>query len=150
MEKLKVVKKIKWDEVKKAIQESSNESSIYVGCDSQHRKKSTLFGLVVVIHIDSSKGGRVFYEISKAKRIKSLRERLLKEVELAVTGALQIVESVGNRPFVIHLDINRDPAHKSSVIVNEAIGWVTAQNLEVAVKPEAWASAHVADHICRL
>lgn len=146
----KILISIDWNEVRKAIIDSSEQSSIYIGCDSQHRKFKTIFGLAVVLHIDSCKGGRMFVETSSMKKMTSLRQKLLKEVELAVTGALQIIDIVGKRKFELHLDVSSDPKNASSIICKEAIGYVTAQGLDCVIKPNAFVATHCADHIARI
>lgn len=143
-------KPIDWNEVRTAIKNSSKESSIYVGCDSQQAKRWTRFGLVVIIHIDSARGGKVFVEVSRCERITSMRERLLKEVELSVQAAYEILDEIGTRPFVIHLDINPNADYKSNSIVKEATSWCLGQGFEYAIKPDSWAASKAADHLVRM
>jgi len=54
----------------------------------------------------------------------------MEEVSRAVYTALELIDVVGNRPFEVHLDINPNPQHNSSVILKEAIGFVLAQGLK--------------------
>jgi hypothetical protein len=143
------MKKFNFDEIKKFISRTSKETSIYVGCDSKQNGDLTVFVSVIVIHIDSNKGGKIFYEVNKIKRIKSLRERLLKEVDFAIMTALNIIDVVGERPLEIHLDINPDKRYKSSIIVKEAISYVLAQGLQPKLKPESFAAYCVADYLTK-
>jgi predicted RNase H-related nuclease YkuK (DUF458 family) len=71
----------------------------------------------------------------------------MEEVSRAVYTALELIDVVGNRPFEVHLDINPNPQHNSSVILKEAIGFVLAQGLKPVVKPKAIAASSVADYI---
>ena len=135
------------EEVKRFIQTTSEESAIYVGCDSRQLKDKTVFVTVVVVHINSNHGARIFWQIDKVERIRSLRQRLLEEVGRAVYIALMISDVVGNRPFEVHLDINPNPDHRSSIIVKEAVGYVMAQGLTPVLKPESIAAFSVADFI---
>ena len=139
-------KTIDYDEVREAIKQSSESSIIYLGCDSQNSKGFTIFGLSIIIHIDGHKGGKLFVETTKVKRIQSLKQRLLKEVELAVAGAFEIMESIGDRKFEVHLDINGNPEHKSNVVCKEAIGYVVGQGFECQIKPYAFAASYASDH----
>lgn len=148
-EERKIIRKIDWEYVKKEIKNSSKKSSIYIGCDSQTHKRKTIFGLAVIIHIDSSKGGKLFAETSSVNRIKSLRQRLMKEVEIVVLGALNIIDIVGDRHFEIHLDISKDADNYSSIICKEAIGYVTAQGLNCEIKPNAFCATYAADRVVR-
>jgi len=120
---------------------------IYVGCDSKQKTGSTVFVVAIVIHIDSNRGAKVFFEIKKERRINSLRERLMREVDYAVLTALNIMDAVEDRPFEVHLDINPDDNFRSSVVVKEAIGYVRAQGLKPVLKPDSIAAYAVADYI---
>lgn len=141
----KIIRAIDWDEVKDYISKTPASSTIYVGVDSQNHKGVTDFGLAIVVHIASSKGGHMFVETSKVKRITSMRERLLKEVELVVEASLKLIDIVGQRGFQVHLDINPNPEHKSNTIAKEAIGYVQGQGFEYAIKPDSWCASHAAD-----
>lgn len=143
----KIIKKIDWDLVRNEIINSSNESAIYIGCDSRLTKKSTYFALAVIIHLDGCHGGRIFTETCHTDRITSLRHRLLKEVEIVVDGAMKIEDVIEDRLFQIHLDINPDVQHKSNIVVKEALGWVQGLGYDCHIKPNSWAASHCADHI---
>jgi uncharacterized protein len=144
------IQKIDWNEIREAIKNSSKSSSIYVGCDSKNKKTHTIFALVVVIHIDSSKGGKIFYESVRVPRVKAIKQRLMKEVEMSVAASFEIADVIGNRKFEIHLDVNGDPKHQSNVICKEAIGYVESQGFVCQIKPLAIASSYCADHIVRM
>ena len=135
------------EEVQEFIRKTSQKTAVYVGCDSRQVKNHTVFVSVVVVHIDSCRGAKIFWKVDKVPRIRSLRQRLLEEVSRAVYLALEISEVVGNRPFEVHLDINPNPEHNSSVILKEAIGYVLAQGLKPVVKPHSVAATTVADYI---
>lgn len=132
-------------EVREFIRTSSEESAIYVGCDSRQIKDSTIFVTVVVVHINSNHGAKIFWQVDRVKRINSIRQRLMEEVDRAVYTALMIADVVGERPFEVHLDINPNPDHRSSVILKEAVGYVLAQGLKPVLKPDAIAATVVAD-----
>ncbi|MFN7065699.1 MAG: ribonuclease H-like YkuK family protein, partial [Aquificaceae bacterium] len=93
------------EEVKSFIKGTSKNTAIYVGCDSRQIKSHTVFVSVVVVHIDSCRGARIFWKVEKVPRLRSLRQRLLEEVSRAVYLALEIAEVVEQRPFEVHLDI---------------------------------------------
>jgi predicted RNase H-related nuclease YkuK (DUF458 family) len=142
---MKVTQAINYEEVKDFIKHSSKESSIYVGVDSQNFKKFTKFALAIIIHIDSQHGGKVFVETYTTSRIKEMKVRLMKEVEIVVNASMQLVDTVGKRRFEVHLDINPSPEYKSNSVSKEAIGYVTGMGLHCLIKPEAWASSITAD-----
>ncbi len=135
------------EEVRDFIASSSPESAIYVGCDSRQFRSKTIFVTVVVVHINSNHGAKIFWKVDRVRRITSIRQRLLEEVNRAVYTALMIADVVGDRPFEVHLDINPNPDHRSSIIVKEAVGYVLAQGLKPVLKPDAIAASAVADFI---
>ncbi|MFN3977682.1 MAG: ribonuclease H-like YkuK family protein [Sulfurihydrogenibium azorense] len=141
------MKKFNFDEVKRYIRNTSQETSIYVGCDSKQFQTYTLFVTVIVVHIDSCRGAKIFSEVQKTRRIESLRERLLKEVDLSVYAALNILDVIENRRLEIHLDINPSEKHKSNMVVKEAISYVIAQGLKPVLKPNSIAAFSVANYM---
>jgi hypothetical protein len=146
------------DEAKETIRESSQESSVYVGCDSKRFKKNGLwyarYMTVIIVHRDSSKGCKLFYDsqiLQDWGSDKSPKTRLLNEVMFAVNAALEILDEVGDRHMEVHLDINPNPRYKSNVAVREAIGYVRGNlnGVEPKIKPDAFAAMHAADHLVR-
>ena len=142
------------EEAKKAIIESSAQSSVYIGCDSiRFRKKNqwyAKYSTVIIVHKDTKKGGRIFHSSVDMPDYGNLKQRLLMEVQLAVTTATEIIDVVGDRHFEIHLDINPNPNHKSSVAVKEALGWVKGSlGMDAKIKPDSFAATHAADHVVR-
>jgi len=122
---------------------------VYVGTDSQQDRQRTQFVTVVVVH-DPGHGGRVFYTVESVPRIKSLRERLLKEVWMSVQLALEI------NPFIteeskleVHVDANPNTKFKSSAYVKELTSLVVSQGFACMLKPDAFAAMHVADHVVK-
>ena len=147
--------KFNFEEIIEKIKESSVESSIYVGCDSYTRGDKINYVTAIVIHYDSCRGGKCFFDVTPEPRFESgnkvsMRKKLLKEVELAVQTSLEIIEHVGQRPFQVHLDVNPDKRWASSVVIKEAIAWATSQGLDVKVKPEAFAASSIADNYGRV
>jgi predicted RNase H-related nuclease YkuK (DUF458 family) len=144
-----------WDEAREAILKSSPESSVYIGADSiRHKKKNgqwwAKYSVVVVLHTDSKRGCRLFHKTYDEPDYGGLKQRLLNEVNYAVSCASELIDVIGNRPFAVHLDINPDPKHKSSVAVKEALGWVKGQlGIDAVIKPHAFAATHCADHLVR-
>ena len=143
-----------YDKVRQAILESSPQSSVYIGCDSiRYKKKGQWFAkysTVVILHMDSKKGCKLFHESVDMPDYGNLKQRLLTEVQLAVTAATEVIDVLGSRHMEVHLDINPDPKHKSNVAVKEALGWVKGSlGLDAKVKPASFAATHAADHAVR-
>ena len=143
-----------YDEARKAILDSSPQSSVYVGCDSIRYKKNgdwyAKYSTVIIVHMDSKKGCRLFHDSIDMRDYGNLKQRLLTEVQLAVTAATEIIDVIGNRHMEIHLDVNPDPKHKSNVAVKEALGWVRGSlGMDAKIKPASFAATHAADHAVR-
>ena len=133
-----------YEEAKQAILNSSPQSSVYIGCDSIRFKKNkqwyAKYSTVIIVHMDSKRGCRLFHESVDMPDYGNLKQRLLTEVQLAVTAATEIIEVLGDRHMEVHLDINPNPKHKSNVAVKEALGWVRGSlGLEAKIKPASFA-----------
>lgn len=143
------------EEARQAILESSPESSVYVGCDSiRHKTKSgqwmARYSTVIVLHIDSKHGCVLFHDSVDLPDYGNLKQRLLTEVQFVVSAATEILDVIGDRRMEIHIDVNPNPKHKSSVAVKEALGWVRGSlGVDAKIKPESWAATHAADHAVR-
>ena len=145
-------KKLDIEEVQKYIKESSKESVVYIGCDSMvlENKNKSSYAIAVIVHIDGNRGCKVFGETVIEPFYGSMRMRLMQEVYYATDIALKLMDSIGDRGFEIHLDINPSSSHKSNVVVKEAIGYVRGTlGIDPVLKPDAIASSTVADKYCR-
>lgn len=142
-----------WSKAKEAIKNSSKSSSVYVGCDSVRFKRDgkyyAKYCTVVILHVDSNKGAKIFENTVTMQDFGSLRQRLLTEVSFAVDAASDIESCVGDRYMEVHLDMNPDPSHKSNVAVKEAIGFVVGSGFEAKIKPHSFAATCAADHVVR-
>lgn len=139
-----------WLEAKKAIQESSSTSSIYIGCDSLLLPNNKVdYSTVIVLHINSKNGCRVFHNSIRQPDYGNLRARLMTEVQYALEAFYAIEDVVGPRSLEIHLDINPDPRYASNCVIAEAIGWVRSLGLIARVKPHSFAASSAADHFVR-
>jgi uncharacterized protein len=142
------------EKAKQAIRESSRQSSVYIGCDSIRYKKNkhwyAKYSTVIIVHMDSKHGCRLFHSSVDLPDYGNLKQRLLNEVNYAVDAASEIIDVLGDRHMEIHLDINPNPKHKSSVAVKEALGWVKGSlGLDAVIKPHSFAATHAADHVVR-
>lgn len=142
------------DEAREAIRASSPESSVYIGCDSIRFKKHGLwhakYSTVVIVHMDSKRGCRLFHESVVLQDYGVIKQRMLNEVMFAVNAATELIDDIGDRHFEIHIDVNPDPKHKSNVAVKEALGYVRGNlGIEAKIKPHAFAAMHAADHLVR-
>lgn len=123
--------------------------AIHVGTDSQQNGKHTEFVCVIVV-LDPGKGGRAFYSREKVDRIKSLRERLLKEAWMSLSTAIDVHGLIDeSNEIVVHLDVNPSLDFKSGEYAKELAGMVASQGFTTLLKPESWCAAHVADHVVK-
>jgi predicted RNase H-related nuclease YkuK (DUF458 family) len=140
------------EEVKEYIRNSSEASSIYIGCDSKRfgkkDKRFVAFACVVLIHLDTKHGAKMFSFKRVERDYGSLRQRMVNEAIMACEIGYEVREAAGDRTFEIHLDINPDKRHKSNVAIKEATGMVLGMFGEnPKVKPEAFAASTAADKL---
>lgn len=137
------------EQVCKDIEQTSETTAVYVGCDSRRFKYSNkwyaVYTTVVVLHIDQSSGCRIYGFKEVLQDYGKVKERMLSEVNYAVKTAYEIADSVGDRKFEVHLDVNPDPRHKSNLAVKEAIGYVTGMGFTPRIKPYAPIASTAAD-----
>ena len=74
--------------------------------------------------------------------------RLMNEVCKVADLYMAIQNVIDERPVEIHLDINPDKAHGSSVVVQQAIGYIKGLcNIIPMTKPKAFAASCAADRM---
>ena len=146
---MNLVKDFNREEIEKSILNSSLESSIYIGCDSQVIKGKTDFVTVLIVHFDTKHGAKIFYQRHSEKRRMAMVERLWKEVELVANLAVEYAPMIEPRHLSVHLDLNPDKRHRSNTIIQEAVGYIRGLGFDVQVKPDAFASSHASDHLVK-
>ena len=151
------MKKFDIEEVREYISNCSEATNIYIGADSERycRKDGIWqadYTVAIVIHIDGSKGCKIFGDVSSEidydRRKDRPALRLMNEVYRATQMYLDLEEAIGDRHVEVHLDINPDYMHGSSCVVTQAIGYVQGMiNIKPMVKPEAFAASYAADRL---
>jgi predicted RNase H-related nuclease YkuK (DUF458 family) len=122
---------------------------IHIGCDSQQNGLYTEYVTVIAI-LNKGHGGRALYYTERVPRIKSLRERLLKEVWASVNVALEVTEIIGDASKLqVHIDVNPLVDFRSSDYIKELTAMVVSQGFTCKTKPDAWAATHAADHVVK-
>lgn len=143
-------------EVKNFIMNTSETTEIFIGTDSERYKKNNNwyadYTTAIVIHYDGCRGCKVFGKVETEKDFDQRKDkpvyRLMNEVMKATQMYIDLAESIGDRHFEIHLDINPDVIHGSSCIVQQAIGYVRGMcNIIPMVKPDAFAASYAADRL---
>ena len=144
------------DEVKNYISNSSDETKVYIGADSERHRRNGVwyadFTVAVVVHIDGKHGCKVFGDISSERDYDQKKNkpaiRLMKEVMKASEMYLNLVDVIGERHWEVHLDINPNLLHGSSCVLNEAVGYVKGMcDMTPKVKPSAFAASYAADRL---
>ena len=136
----------------------SENSKIYLGCDSQRKKTKdgwwSIYTVALVIHIDGSKGCKIFCTTSKErdydKNLARPSLRLMNEVYKVAEAYSEIEEFIGDRECEIHLDVNESDNHGSNCVMKQAIGYIRGVCLiDPKIKPFAFAASKAADHGAR-
>jgi len=150
------MKKLNINEVKAFIELQSPETKIYIGADSERMKRDGRwyadYTLAIVVHIDGCHGCKIFGEIQTemdydAKASKPSM-RLMNEVYKVAELYHKIADVIGEKEVQIHLDINPDVRYNSSVVIQQAVGYIKGTcNVIPMVKPNAFAASYAADRL---
>jgi len=146
-------KHIDIDEVVAFCENLADNTKIYIGCDSERLQYNNVwyadYITAVVIHVNGKNGCKIFGAVDRERdydqRADRPRMRLMNEVYRVSNLYLALAKEV---PFdvEVHLDINPNEMHNSSIVVNEAIGYVKGMcNVVPLVKPRAFAASYAAD-----
>lgn len=121
---------------------------IFIGTDSQLGSKGCTFVTAVCLHgAPETHGGRYFFRKTRddIRRYKNLKVRIMQEVQRSIEIALHVIDKNPMSDVEIHLDIGTGEKSETRVYVDELTGWTQAIGFSCKVKPDAWASAAIAD-----
>lgn len=144
------------EEVKRYIINSSPESKIYLGADSERNRYERVwyadYTVAIVVHIDGKHGCKIFGYHQRERDYDQRKDkpniRLMTEVYKVSELYLQLKDVIEDRWVEVHLDINPSVKHASNAVVNQAIGYVRGTcNLEALIKPNAFAASYAADRL---
>ena len=144
------------EEVKRYISNSSPESKIYLGADSERNRHERVwyadYTVAIVVHIDGKHGCKIFGYHQRERDYDQRKDkpnvRLMTEVYKVSELYLQLKDVIEDRWVEVHLDINPSVKHASNAVVNQAIGYVRGTcNLEALIKPNAFAASYAADRL---
>jgi predicted RNase H-related nuclease YkuK (DUF458 family) len=128
---------------------SKNENTtIFIGSDSQNRKDKTTYAAVIVLH-NPGKGGHVIYAKDILPRIQDRFTRLWNEVEYSIIIAEHLTQNGIQKPNFIDIDLNPDPKYKSNQVLRSALGYVESMGYTPRCKPNAMVASYVADALCK-
>ena len=148
--------KFNFVKVKEYIEAQGPDTKIYIGCDSERFRKHDMwyadYTLAIVVHIDGKHGCKIFGEVQTeidydAKNSKPSM-RLMTEVYKVAELYHKIVDVVEDKEVQIHLDINPKECYNSSVVIQQAVGYIKGTcNVVPMVKPNAFAASYAADRL---
>jgi len=145
-------------EIEQYLNNMPDNSSVYIGADSVKFKKKGVwyarYTVAFIIHMASKHGGKIFHTTSVERDYDPKKEkprmRLMNEVYKGVEVYLQFAELLEDLPVEIHIDVNPDERHNSSVVLREALGYVKGMTgMDAKAKPDSWAASHAGDRGCR-
>lgn len=124
-----------------------DDLKIYVGSDSQNRRYSTTYVVVIAFRY-GNRGAHFIYSRENVKKIRERYPRLWKEVEVSLEVA-NALKQAGVPVFRVDLDFNEKEIARSSDMVKAARGWVIGSGFSCSVKPEEQIASRAADHLVR-
>jgi predicted RNase H-related nuclease YkuK (DUF458 family) len=148
--------KMNLEEVKEYIRNSSPETKVYIGVDSERIMINEVwyadYTTAIVVHRDGKHGCRIFGEIERErdydKRIDRPSLRLMNEVYRVSAIYRDLYDCFEDRHVEVHLDINPDEIHGSSCVIQQAVGYIRGScNIVPMVKPNAFAASYAADRL---
>jgi len=126
----------------------SHGGKVFVGSDSQLKSDSCVFATAICLHgSQGQKGGRYFFRRFKTKKFEknALRERIVQEVHHSINIALDLFQNNPSAEIEVHLDVGTGPKSLTREYAESLKGWALSTGFKCEVKPNAWASASVAD-----
>lgn len=146
--------KIDLGEVKDFVSRQSQQTKIYLGCDSERLIVNDQwyadYILAIVVHIDGKHGCKLFGEVQRERDYDQKQDkprfRLMNEAYKVSELYLKLSDVLIDREVEVHLDINPSEMYGSNCVINEAIGYIRGTcNVIPMVKPKAFAASYAAD-----
>lgn len=130
---------------------------IIIGTDSQNFSDTKMVTVIAVIC--EGHGGIFFYQISRKRLIRDVRQKLHVETMDSLMVAEQLVTELAEReryqelflscPVSIHVDAGNSEKGKTRQLIPELVGWIRACGYEASVKPESFVASTIADRISK-
>lgn len=146
-------KHIDVDEVASFVANCGPATKLYIGCDSERiQMNDTWYAdyiMAVVVHVNGNNGCKIFGAVNRERdfdqRADKPRMRLMNEVYRVANLYLELSAVIDNE-IEVHLDINPNEIHNSSIVINEAVGYIRGMcNVIPMVKPKSFAATYAAD-----
>jgi len=120
--------------------------TLYVGSDSMLNSDHCTFSCIVAVHSNELRIANYYFQKQKMYESKynHLENKILKEIEIAITTANYLKEKILKSKIEVHIDIGDKERNATKHLVENAKGWVVGMGYDVKIKPNSWASS-VAD-----
>lgn len=141
--------------IKDFVEQSGPNTKIYIGCDSERLRINGVwfadYILAVVVHVGGKHGCKIFGKIIRERdydqQKNKPRMRLMNEVYKAAELYLELQAEL-DVEIEVHLDINPNEKYNSSIVINEAVGYIKGMcNVVPLIKPNAFAASYAADRM---
>ncbi len=130
---------------------------IIIGTDSQNFSDTKMVTVIAVIC--EGHGGIFFYEITRKRLIRDVRQKLHVETMDSLRVAEDLVMELESQekyqdlylscPVSIHVDAGNSEKGKTRPLIPELVGWIRACGYEARVKPESFVASTIADRISK-
>jgi len=119
---------------------------LIVGTDSQNQDDLTLVTAVIIHRV--GKGGRYYYQRSRHRPIKNLRQKIYYETSVSLALGSRLAKRLAenghtNLNIEIHLDVGT--AGPTKDMIREVVGMVTGSGFDARIKPDSFGASTVAD-----
>lgn len=146
-------KRIDIQQVVDFLETCNEDTKIFIGCDSEKLCVDNVWYAdyisVVIIHVNGNNGCKIFGAVDRQRdydqSVDRPRMRLMNEVYKISELYLELSRVVAH-DIEIHLDINPNERYNSSIVINEAVGYIKGMcGVVPFVKPNSWAASYGAD-----
>jgi predicted RNase H-related nuclease YkuK (DUF458 family) len=150
---------------------TGEDMRIIVGCDSQQKRRFTLYALTIVLYDQElHKGAHVIFMRIREKKERDLMRRLMNESLYALDLSEWLDNELkddykipkfgkckysGNYPtkrIEVHVDINQDEGlnkqNRSNMAYHSILGMISGMGFMVKGKPDAFSASCAADLLC--
>jgi predicted RNase H-related nuclease YkuK (DUF458 family) len=127
-----MAKKIDIEEIRAFLAGCGPDTKVYIGTDSERFKNQGVwfadYITAVVVHIDGSRGAKVFGEVHRERdfdqRVDRPFNRMMKEAMRSAEVFLMLKEVLYDFEVEVHLDISADEMNGSNVAAQAAVGYI--------------------------
>jgi predicted RNase H-related nuclease YkuK (DUF458 family) len=124
------------------------ETEILIGCDSQNKKRESIYAVVIGLH-RPGKGAHVLYSRFSTPRERENITRLLNEVWYSIEVAELLKIELNIKATWIDIDLNPDPKYRSNQALASAVGVVTGMGYNVRHKGNNPMMTYCADSLVK-